>query len=298
MITQYHNCTNNTQIKCTMPIVSLPQTKLLSLEYPLHNTEVVFIPSLRVADVLRSTGNGPNNGLDIGVSNCSSTSSPTEHINTTTTTSKLGVHVVHGISGLSNSSSTNTTNGTSGISSSGNLIHSTTTGSSSNRVLSSSPFGNHLLGHGHSIKSTNSTRSSNSVHHHEISSRGGGGGGVGGIVIPNEVSGGGCGSTGSVIGTVTTTTTSGGSNGDATPSESSFKCSNRSVPLLGRRAVSRRKVNLSEIEDLIHLDGPLTEDAVIRCLQARSSSGKYSVSECILINSSSIIYHLILSLTS
>lgn len=33
-----------------------------------------------------------------------------------------------------------------------------------------------------------------------------------------------------------------------------------------------------EMEDLIHLSGPLTEDAVMRTIQARFENGKYFVS--------------------
>lgn len=35
-----------------------------------------------------------------------------------------------------------------------------------------------------------------------------------------------------------------------------------------------------ELEDLIHLQGPLTEDAVMKCLQARFNSNNFYVSNC------------------
>jgi len=85
----------------------------------------------------------------------------------------------------------------------------------------------------------------------------------------NNVNNGG-GSSGSIVGTPTTT-----SGGDVTPSESSFKLSTKSAPTTLN---SNRRLSLAEIEDLIHLFGPLTEDALIRCLQARCAASKYYVS--------------------
>lgn len=38
------------------------------------------------------------------------------------------------------------------------------------------------------------------------------------------------------------------------------------------------KVQPKDMDDLIHLQGPLTEDAVMRTLQARFNDGKYFVS--------------------
>jgi len=70
-------------------------------------------------------------------------------------------------------------------------------------------------------------------------------------------------------------------SGDATPSESSFKLLSSS--LSGSGVVTALKVRLADIEDLIHLYGPLTEDALIRCLQARCAAGKYYVSLCYFI---------------
>lgn len=47
-----------------------------------------------------------------------------------------------------------------------------------------------------------------------------------------------------------------------------------------------RKIEPKDMEDLIHLQGPLTEDAVMKALQARFNVGKYFVS----IKSFSILY--------
>lgn len=41
---------------------------------------------------------------------------------------------------------------------------------------------------------------------------------------------------------------------------------------------SPHKILPKDMEDLIHLQGPLTEDAVMRTLQARFNEGKYIVS--------------------
>ncbi|XP_035712524.1 unconventional myosin-Ib isoform X3 [Folsomia candida] len=76
----------------------------------------------------------------------------------------------------------------------------------------------------------------------------------------------------------------------SSPSESSFGVSNKSLERPGKGISShksspgghskinkRRKVNLAEVDDLIHLSGPLTEDAIIRCIQARVAAGRCSV---------------------
>ena len=39
-----------------------------------------------------------------------------------------------------------------------------------------------------------------------------------------------------------------------------------------------RPAGLTDIHDLIHLAGPLTEDAVLKCLQARFCANQYFVS--------------------
>lgn len=39
----------------------------------------------------------------------------------------------------------------------------------------------------------------------------------------------------------------------------------------------KKNVRPVDIEDLIHMSGPLTEDAVMRTLQARFNAGKYLV---------------------
>lgn len=44
---------------------------------------------------------------------------------------------------------------------------------------------------------------------------------------------------------------------------------------------SAQKTLPKDMEDLIHLPGPLTEDAVMRTLQARFADGKYFVSKLI-----------------
>ncbi|CAL8122354.1 unnamed protein product [Orchesella dallaii] len=90
-----------------------------------------------------------------------------------------------------------------------------------------------------------------------------GGGSAGGGTSVNGMNGGG--SSGSVIGTTT-------SGGDATQSESSFRLSTKSGPVT---LSCGRRVSLADTEDLIHLSGPLTEDALIRCLQARCAAAKY-----------------------
>lgn len=45
-----------------------------------------------------------------------------------------------------------------------------------------------------------------------------------------------------------------------------------------RTVTGAHKVQSKDMEDLIHLQGPLTEDAVMRTLQARFNDGKYFVS--------------------
>lgn len=95
----------------------------------------------------------------------------------------------------------------------------------------------------------------------------GGGGSAGGGTSVNGINGGG--SSGSIIGTTTT------SGGDATQSESSFRLSTKSGPVT---LSCGRRVSLADTEDLIHLSGPLTEDALIRCLQARCAASKCYVS--------------------
>ena len=66
--------------------------------------------------------------------------------------------------------------------------------------------------------------------------------------------------------------------------------SNMDVPLIKPRVLSpSRIVNAKralpkDMEDLIHLPGPLTEDAVMRTLQARFGDGKHFVSTmCLLL---------------
>lgn len=41
---------------------------------------------------------------------------------------------------------------------------------------------------------------------------------------------------------------------------------------------SQRPIRVATLEDLIHLPGPLTEDAVLKCLQARFCAKQYHVS--------------------
>ena len=79
---------------------------------------------------------------------------------------------------------------------------------------------------------------------------------------------------GSLVGTGTNTNNS-ASGGEASPSESSFKLLSSSISGSGSSA---SKIRLADVEDLIHLYGPLTEDALIRCLQARCAAGKQHVS--------------------
>lgn len=61
--------------------------------------------------------------------------------------------------------------------------------------------------------------------------------------------------------------------------------SNMDIPLIKPRVLSpSRIVNAKralpkDMEDLIHLPGPLTEDAVMRTLQARFGEGKHFVSK-------------------
>lgn len=44
-----------------------------------------------------------------------------------------------------------------------------------------------------------------------------------------------------------------------------------------RTVTGSHNVQSKEMDDLIHLQGPLTEDAVMRTLQARFNDGKYFV---------------------
>ncbi|ODM93381.1 hypothetical protein Ocin01_13300 [Orchesella cincta] len=122
------------------------------------------------------------------------------------------------------------------------------TGSNSNHSSENGKLGVHVVG---GIGSSNGTL---------------GGGSAGGGTSVNGMNGGG--SSGSVIGTTT-------SGGDATQSESSFRLSTKSGPVT---LSCGRRVSLADTEDLIHLSGPLTEDALIRCLQARCAAAKYFVS--------------------
>lgn len=46
-----------------------------------------------------------------------------------------------------------------------------------------------------------------------------------------------------------------------------------------KTVTSPHKILAKDMEDLIHLQGPLTEDAVMRTLQARFNEGKYFVSK-------------------
>lgn len=45
------------------------------------------------------------------------------------------------------------------------------------------------------------------------------------------------------------------------------------------RVVNAKRALPKDMEDLIHLPGPLTEDAVMRTLQARFQDGKHFVSK-------------------
>lgn len=48
--------------------------------------------------------------------------------------------------------------------------------------------------------------------------------------------------------------------------------------------IAMRPVGCAELEDLIHLAGPLTEDAVLKCLQARFCASQFFVSiSCLLL---------------
>lgn len=51
-----------------------------------------------------------------------------------------------------------------------------------------------------------------------------------------------------------------------------------------RTMANTQTISPKDIEDLIHLQGPLTEDAVMRTLQARYDSKKYFVSKDDLFN--------------
>ncbi|KAJ9583929.1 hypothetical protein L9F63_021727, partial [Diploptera punctata] len=44
--------------------------------------------------------------------------------------------------------------------------------------------------------------------------------------------------------------------------------------------VAMRPVGCAELEDLIHLAGPLTEDAVLKCLQARFCASQFFIESC------------------
>lgn len=50
-----------------------------------------------------------------------------------------------------------------------------------------------------------------------------------------------------------------------------------------KTVTSPHKILAKDMEDLIHLQGPLTEDAVMRTLQARFNEHKYFVSNCLAI---------------
>jgi hypothetical protein len=47
--------------------------------------------------------------------------------------------------------------------------------------------------------------------------------------------------------------------------------------------VAMRPVGCADLEDLIHLAGPLTEDAVLKCLQARFCASQFYVSTSMFI---------------
>jgi hypothetical protein len=53
--------------------------------------------------------------------------------------------------------------------------------------------------------------------------------------------------------------------------------------------VAMRPVGCADLEDLIHLAGPLTEDALLKCLQARFCASQFFVSTCMLVKVSG--YH-------
>lgn len=142
-------------------------------------------------------------------------------------------------------------------------------------MLRSSTTGGVLVdGTSHAITNTGSNNSSENgkIGVHVVGGVGSsngtlGGGSAGGGTSVNGINGGG--SSGSVIGTTTT------SGGDATQSESSFRLSTKSGPVT---LSCGRKLSLADTEDLIHLSGPLTEDALIRCLQARCAATRNFVS--------------------
>lgn len=50
-----------------------------------------------------------------------------------------------------------------------------------------------------------------------------------------------------------------------------------------KTVTSPHKILAKDMEDLIHLQGPLTEDAVMRTLQARFNEHKYFVSNCFFL---------------
>ena len=91
-----------------------------------------------------------------------------------------------------------------------------------------------------------------------------------------------------------TTTSSESSYGKVSGGGVSRKSSKRPRPIHSRISRSKPppKVQvLSEVEDLTHLSGPLTEDAILRALQARISGGKPYVT-------TGPILHLVNRLTS
>lgn len=63
-----------------------------------------------------------------------------------------------------------------------------------------------------------------------------------------------------------------------------------------KTVTSPNKILAKDMEDLIHLQGPLTEDAVMRTLQARFNEGKYFVSTILMFPSLS--FHSLLTLNA
>lgn len=57
-----------------------------------------------------------------------------------------------------------------------------------------------------------------------------------------------------------------------------------------KTVTSPHKILAKDMEDLIHLQGPLTEDAVMRTLQARFNERKYFVSTIGNVNRKTIIH--------
>lgn len=58
-----------------------------------------------------------------------------------------------------------------------------------------------------------------------------------------------------------------------------------------KTVTSPNKILAKDMDDLIHLQGPLTEDAVMRTLQARFNEGKYFVSKT--INFQPLFFHVL-----